>query len=237
MTRFGPCSRSPRIGIRYVPGREPWKTRHEDPETTHQLLTDLVYLIRDLAILCKPYIPETADRIAGFLGVDELRWDDLGSGSGLVSVGAPEILFKQLTDEEVDAYRERFAGSQSERADAAAADGPAADKPVAERFAEKVRLRAAKITAVEKHPKADRLYVEQLDDGSGEERQIVSGLVGHYEPEQLEGKTIIVVDNLKPAKLRGVLSQGMLLAASDEDSDGNERVDVLFLDDVEPGAR
>ncbi|MFW6291976.1 MAG: methionine--tRNA ligase, partial [Spirochaetota bacterium] len=104
-----------------------------------------------------------------------------------------------------------------------------------ERFAGKVRLRAARITAVEKHPKADRLYVERLDDGSGEERQIVSGLVGHYEPEQLEGRTIVVVDNLKPAKLRGVLSQGMLLAASDKDAEGNERVDVLFLDDVEPG--
>ncbi len=229
------------IGNKAFQDAEPWKTRHEDPDGTQQLLTDLVYLIRDLAILAKPYIPETADRIADFLGVDELRWDDLGTGSGLVSVGAPEILFKQLTDEEVAAYRERFAGSQSERADAAAAasgDGPsegAAEKPVAEQFAAKVRLRAARITGVEKHPKADRLYVEQLDDGSGEERQIVSGLVGHYEPEDLEGRTIIVVDNLKPAKLRGVLSQGMLLAASDEDSDGNERVDVLFLDDVEPG--
>lgn len=231
------------LGNKTFQNGEPWKTRTEDPEATLELLTDLVYLIRDLAILAKPYIPGTADRIAGFLGVEELTWADLGSRTGVTSVSAPEILFKQLADEEIAALRARFSGTQAERAaasaaaaaDAAAAPGASDERPVEQRFAEQVRLKAARITSVEKHPKADRLYVEQLDDGSGEERQIVSGLVGHYEPEELEGRTIIVVDNLKPAKLRGVKSEGMLLAASDTDADGNERVDVLFLDDAEPG--
>jgi methionyl-tRNA synthetase len=226
------------LGNKTFQDGEPWKTRKDDPDGTRVLLTELVYLIRDLAILARPYIPETAERIAGFLGVEELTWDALGTRTGIEQVSAPEILFKQLSDEDVAAYRERFSGSQAERraADAAAGEAGAEDtRPPEERFAEKVRLIAAKIMSVEKHPKADRLYVEQLDDGSGEERRIVSGLVGHYEPQELEGKTIIVVDNLKPAKLRGVKSQGMLLAASDEDEEGNERVDVLFLEGVEPG--
>ncbi|MFW5690104.1 MAG: methionine--tRNA ligase, partial [Spirochaetota bacterium] len=245
------------LGNKVFQDAEPWKTRHEEPEATRRLLTELVYLIRDLAILTKPYIPATSDRIAAFVGQHDLRWADLGTRTGLTRVVAPEILFKQLAVEDVAAYRERFAGSQAERADAAAAATgnsasgssqaeragakdpvPASDAPempVEQRFAERVRLIAAKITSVEKHPEADRLFVEALDDGSGEERQIVSGLVGHYEAEDLEGRTIIVVDNLKPAKLRGVKSQGMLLAASDKDAEGAERVDVLFLDDVEPG--
>ncbi|MFW5685254.1 MAG: methionine--tRNA ligase [Spirochaetota bacterium] len=247
------------LGNKTFQDAEPWKSRHDDPEGTQALLTELVYLIRDLAVLSSPYIPQTAERIAGFLGVAGLSWGDLGTRSGLSAVSAPEILFQQLSEDDVAAFRLRFSGSQAERAAAAAAAAgvPEGEDPAAgatgptqpaeaegrpeetrsleERFSETVRLVAAKITSVEKHPKADRLYVEQLDDGSGEERRIVSGLVGHYEADELEGRTIIVVDNLKPAKLRGVESEGMLLAASDKDAEGNERVDVLFLEDVEPG--
>ena len=224
------------LGNKTFQDGEPWKRRHEDPEGTLRLLTDLVYLIRDLAILVKPYIPETADRIAGFLGMSELTWSDLGRLSGISRVGRPEILFAQINEEDVERFRAAFSGSQSERA-AEAAAGAAAGAAASpeERFSREVRLVAARITGVEPHPKADRLYIEHIDDGSGEERQIVSGLVGHYEPGDLLGKTVIVVDNLKPAKLRGVVSQGMLLAASEKSEEGEERVDVLFLDDVEPG--
>ncbi|MCK4514303.1 MAG: class I tRNA ligase family protein, partial [Spirochaetaceae bacterium] len=223
------------LGNKTFQEAEPWKTRKDDPEGTAALLRDLVYLIRDLAILCKPYIPATADRIAGFLGVDELTWDSLGTLDGISVVKSHEILFAQLSDDEMAAYRERFSGSQAERKAAGndAAEVPA--QPDEVRFARSVRLIAAKITAVEKHPKADRLYIEQIDDGSGTERQIVSGLVAHYEADELNGKTVVIVDNLKPAKLRGVMSQGMLLAASDKDGEGSERVDVLFLEGIAPG--
>jgi len=231
------------LGNKVFQEAEPWKTRTTDPEGTEGLLRDLAYLLRDLAILCMPYIPETAERIAGYLNAGDLSWDRLGSLTGLEKVRAPEILFQQLSAEEIQTYRDRFSGSQDERkAERTEAGpdesetGPAAEQPVEERFAASVRLIAARILSVEKHPKADRLYIERIDDGSGEERQIVSGLVGHYEPSELEGRTIVLVDNLKPAKLRGTVSQGMLLAASDKDAEGNERVDVLFLDNVAPGA-
>jgi methionyl-tRNA synthetase len=111
---------------------------------------------------------------------------------------------------------------------------------VEERFRDTVALIAAKITEVEQHPEADKLYIERLDDGSEEGRTIVSGLVPHYRPDELLGRTIIVVSNLKPAKLRGVKSEGMLLAASARDGEGPdapEIVDVLFVDHVEPGTR
>jgi len=94
----------------------------------------------------------------------------------------------------------------------------------------RIDLRIAKITDVQKHPKADKLYIEKLDCGNGEERTIVSGLVPYYKPEELIGKNIILVYNLKPAKLRGVLSQVMLLAASQ-----GKEVGILHCPDAKPG--
>ncbi len=217
------------VGNKAFQDAEPWKTRHDDPEGTRQLLTDLVYLIRDLAILVKPFIPATAERIASFLGGVRMSWDALGETHGIARVNTPEILFKQLSDEEIAEHRERYSGSQAEREQA--------EQPDEARFSRHIKLTAARILSVEKHPKADRLFVEQVDDGSGEDRQIVSGLVGHYEADELVGKTVVIADNLKPAKLRGELSQGMLLAASAKGDDGEEIVDVIFLDEVEPGAR
>ncbi len=205
-----------------------------------------MYLIRDLAILIEPYVPATASRIRAMLGLDSLTWADLARADGVPSVSRAEILFEQLPDETIAELRVRFSGSQAERA-ARAADSAAGENPPAapeaspaERFRDTVELRAAKIVEIEQHPEADKLYIEKLDDGTEEGRTIVSGLVPHYAPEELLGRTIIVVANLKPAKLRGVKSHGMLLAASapaGDDEDAGEIVDVLFVDHVEPGTR
>jgi methionyl-tRNA synthetase len=227
------------LGNKRFQEKEPWKTRREDEEGTLKELTHLVYLIRDLAILIAPYLPDTSARICSFLRVKNLMWADLADLTGIESVGAPEILFRQLTDEEVDRYRRRFAGSQAERnggtgkPEEGAVETP---EPVETRFSRTVRLIAARILSVQPHPEADRLFIEEIDDGSGTSRTIVSGLVGHYEPDQLAGKTVVIVDNLKTAKLRGVKSEGMLLAASDTDEEGNERIEVLFVDQA-PGTK
>ena len=235
-------------GNRVFQAAEPWKTRTTDPDATHALLSDLVYLIRDLAILVEPYIPATAARIRGMLGQEELSWEQLAQPEGVGRVTSPEILFAQITDDHVAEMRARFSGSQAERAarDSASTtpeQGASMDTNEPgpeERFRDSVDLRAAKIVAVERHPEADKLYIEQLDDGTEDGRTIVSGLVPHYSEDELLGRTIIVVANLKPAKLRGVKSHGMLLAASaaqGDDADSSEIVDVLFVDHLEPGTR
>ena len=96
----------------------------------------------------------------------------------------------------------------------------------------KLDIRVAKVTSVENHPNADKLYVVKIDIG-GEERQLVAGLRPYYTPEQLAGRSIVVVVNIEPAVIRGVESQGMLLAAQD-----GERVMVLQPDaEAAPGAR
>jgi methionyl-tRNA synthetase len=239
------------LGNRAFQAAEPWKTKDSDPEGTKALLSHLVYLLRDLSILISPYIPDTAKRIAAFIGAPDADWKDLGRFGGLSAVSKPDILFAQLTDELVTKMRERFSGSQAERkvrdelaagtaeapAGATAGAGPTTDP--AEEFVSKVDLRAAKIVSVDRHPKADKLYVETVDDGETSERVIVSGLVPYYTADELSGRTVVLVNNLKPAKLRGVKSQGMLLAAEPEEGrEGDEgTVDVLFVDHATPGER
>ncbi|MFP4484280.1 MAG: methionine--tRNA ligase [Spirochaetaceae bacterium] len=253
-------------GNRIFQQAEPWKTRKDNPEATKALLHHLIYLVRDLAILISPYIPDTGKRIAERIGAAGTDWSDLRSREGIARIERPKLLFSQLEDDFIEALRERFSGTQAERkerpgerargagagGEATAGTEPAATAPAApagsaapegasapveERFRDQVDLRAARILEVERHPKADKLYIEKIDDGSGETRQIVSGLVPYYSEEDLQGKTIVLVHNLKPAKLRGVKSEGMLLAA-DGEYQGEQLVDVLFLDDsVQPGTR
>ncbi len=239
---------------------EPWKTRTEDPEKAASLMHDLCYLIRDITIMIHPYLPYFADRVASFFGhtvwsgsvhcgtssgsgkqeTGSLVWATLCNDTGLDRVHSPEIIFKPMDNQTMIAFRERFAGSQSERkeretmANEAKKEEPAAVDPVAV-FNEKIALKAAKIISVSRHPDADKLYIEKLDDGSGNERTIVSGLVPYFTEEELMGKTVIVADNLKPRKMRGVESQGMLLAASREEADGTETLEVLDVSWAAPG--
>jgi methionyl-tRNA synthetase len=231
---------------------EPWKLRESEPEKAKAVLSNLAYLVRDLAILTRPFIPSTADRIASFLGSELSDWSALGDTSVRLSLGDPEILFKQLDDTLIENLRQRFSGSQAERANRDNADAKQTADPapklskaekiarqdeglsLEERFTKRVELRVARITAIERHPDAEKLYVETLDDGSGEPRQIVSGLVPYYREEELLNRNIILVANLKPVKLRGVKSNGMLLAASSK-SDGTQRLEVIFADDASPG--
>jgi len=247
---------------------EPWKTRTSNPEAAASLLSDLCYILKDIAIMIEPYMPAAAKKIGDFLGMkigqDGLSWKDLGKLEGLSSVHSPEVLFAKLEDAHIEELRERYSGSQKDRKEkqeaveahsiqkaepssapkassepAAAKEKalPLADLPQEERFAKLVDLRAATIVKIERHPKADKLYIETLDDGSGAERVIVSGLVPFYKEEELLGKTIILVNNLKPAKLRGIESKGMLLAASRHGEEGKEAVEVLTAPWAKPGTR
>ncbi|HET6485766.1 MAG TPA: methionine--tRNA ligase [Spirochaetia bacterium] len=227
---------------------EPWKGVKENPQATARLIWNLTYLVRDLSILIRPYLPITSDRIGKTLGLAPTTWKDLGDPKGIERVEKPELLFARLEDKEVEALRQRFSGTQKERAQAAegaaAALGgtsptaaPAPTPPslspaeISAGFRGQVDLRVARIIEVKRHPKAEKLYIETVDLGT-EQRTIVSGLVPFYKEEELLGHNVVLVANLKPAVLRGVESNGMLLAASAGDT-----VEVLFLDDARPGDR
>jgi methionyl-tRNA synthetase len=207
------------LGNKRFQDEEPWKLVKEDREKTASLLRDLVYLIRDLAVLVHPYLPDTARRIHSFLGSEDAGADVLGVLSGIEKVQAPELLFRKLEDEEIENFRLKFSGGQA----------MAQASQSVQKFLSRVDLRVARITQVEKHPKADKLYIETVDLGD-ETRQIVSGLVPYYRAEELQGRSVLLVTNLESARLRGVESQGMLLAAQE-----GETVEVLFADHAQPG--
>jgi methionyl-tRNA synthetase len=209
------------LGNKAFQDAEPWKLVKEDRERAGALLRDLVFLVKDLAILISPYLPQTAGRIFSFLGLSAQSWDRLGRLEGIDRVSRPELLFRRLEDDEIEGFRLKFSGQLADRQ----ASG------VRDRFRAQVDLRVAKITAVERHPKADKLYIETVDLGT-ETRQIVSGLVPYYREEELLGRNIVLVANLQPARLRGVESNGMLLAAQDD-----KTVEVLFVPRGEPGDR
>lgn len=223
---------------------EPWKLRKSDPAAAAALLNTLVHLVRDLAVMSAPIIPETSRRILSFFGLEQQNWDDLGEKRGISEIIKPEILFQRLEDDRINELRDRFSGSQKEREardkeKKMAEEEKTEEQPsLLEQFSSKLDLRIAKIVEVERHPEADKLYIEKLDCGNGEERTIVSGLVPYYKPEELEGRHIVLAYNLKPAKLRGVKSHGMLLAAEDESLPEEERtVEVIFADWAEAGSR
>lgn len=231
------------IGNKAFQDGEPWRMRTENPEKAKNLIHDLTYLVRDLGILIGPYMPETSQRIASFFAHPSMYWKDLeasGGSKGLMNVTNPAILFEKLEDDRINALKERFSGSQKERKemDEKKAQEEKLNKaeqppePLDVQFRKKIRLIAARIVRIERHPEAEKLYIETLDTGNGTERTIVSGLVPFYREEQLLYRNIILVENLKPAKLRGIVSEGMLLAASEGDT-----VEVLFADHAAPGSR
>jgi methionyl-tRNA synthetase len=244
------------FGNKLIADSEPWKLIKTDPAETKRILANLVYLVRDLAIMMRPFIPGSAEKLGAMLGISpaQMVWSNLAKPGPLASETAmqtPEILFGKLEDKLIITMRERFTGSQAERQAREQAQtknaAPAKPAPSAaelsdsrsleDRFADQVELRVARIVEIKRHPDAEKLYIETLDDGSGTPRTIVSGLVAHYREDELLNRHILVVANLKPAKLRGVLSQGMLLAASEPKPEGGESLEVVFAGNAQVGER
>ena len=231
------------IGNKAFQDGEPWKVRKENPEKAAVLLRTLMYLIRDLAVMITPYMPSTGEKILSFISASGALWSDVGSFSGTLEVKEPELLFQKLEDERIKELRERYSGSQSERQERENKEenktmeqNTENKESLAEQFAHKVILKVSKIVNVEKHPGGDKLYILTLDCGEEEPRTIVSSIVPFYKAEELQGRNIVLVSNLKPANFRGVKSRGMLLAASDPTAeDPHSTCEVIFADDIAPG--
>lgn len=224
---------------------EPWKMRKENPEKAASLLRTLCFLIRDLGIMIEPFMPSTSEKIFSFFGDRKWTWQDLGSyDDPLETVGEISLLFSKLDDDFVSSLKDRFAGSQEDRKEKKENrkeekkmnnnNNVIENETIAHQFERRVTLKVARIAEVEKHPNGDLLYILHLDDGTEEGRTIVSSIVPYYKAEELDGKKIIVVANLKPANFRGVKSCGMLLAASDPNAPEHTTCEVLFADDDIP---
>ena len=235
---------------------EPWKTRTTEPEKAANLLFNLCYVIKDLMIMMNPYMPVYTQKVMSWFGKsiqeskvgfpvkEGLNWSDLGKTSGLNEIGESEIIFKPMDQKTMLSFREKFNGKQNKNK-ASENQGKSQKKskkepsvlPPEEQcdfFNKNIELKVAKILKIENNPEAEKLYIETLDDGSGKERIIQSGLREFLKPEELLGKNVIIVSNLQPRKIRGVESRGMLLAASFKDGE-KECVEVLEAPWAKPG--
>ena len=236
---------------------EPWKTRESDPAACAKLIHNLCYVIKDLMIMMNPYMPQYTQIVMGYLGKsiketqvgketkEGLDWSDLGNTAGLDKVGPTEVYFKPLDQKTMLAFREKFGGQKSAKVEnkeekkAKKSKSEPTVLPVdkqADFFNANIELTVAKILKVENNPEGEKLYIETLDDGSGTERIIQSGLRMYLKPEELLGKNIIVVSNLAPRTMRGVESRGMLLAGDYKDGD-KDCVEVLDVSWAKPGTK
>lgn len=207
---------------KYIDETEPWALAKDEAKKDRlaTVLYNLLESIRFAAVLLSSYMPETAEKI-----LDELSTSERDAASleefGNLECGhtvdpKPEILFARI---DVKEFMKTLEEDKKKEAKAAKkAEKKADDETKAEIGIEdftKVELKVGTIVSAEKHPKADRLLVEQIDLGD-ETRQIVSGIAKSFKPEEVVGKKVVVVTNLKPVSLRGVESQGMILCASND---------------------
>ncbi len=231
---------------KYIDETAPWILGKDESKKDRlaSVLYNLTEAIRVSAILLSPFMPSTSEKMLASLGCENTlcSWDDACyiARTEPLTVHKGENLFPRLDMEKELEYLEneraaKAAAAQPAEAPKAEEKKPEAKAEKAEGVAsiieigdfQKVNLRVAQIKACEPVPKADKLLRLTLDDGTEEGRQVVSGIAPWYKPEDLIGKKIVVVANLKPVKLRGVLSQGMILAADA----GENGVKVLFVDD------
>lgn len=218
------------VGNKAFQDGEPWKNRTENPAQSGSLLRTLIYLLRDLALLLQPFVPTASKQLLTYLNSEGATWQDMGVYSGIEKINKPDYLFRRLEDDLIDTLRERYSGSQASR------DKEKSEmESFAATFAEKVTLRVSRVAEVERHPEGDRLYILQLDTGGEEQTTIVSSIVPFYKEEELLGRNIVLVQNMKPANFRGVKSRGMLLAASDKDDNNHETCEVIFADQFAVG--
>ena len=234
---------------KYIDETAPWVLAKDEANKPRlaRVMYNLLETIRIAGVLLTPFMPESAEKIRVQIGAaeEQYNWETAGVYGTLpadVTVCKGPALFPRIDMNKEIAFLEDRMAKQVKEAEKAAKKAEKAAKKAAkedapagvaigiEDFA-KVELKTAKIIACEPVKKSDKLLCLQVEIGE-EKRQIVSGIAEYYKPEELVGKTVVVVANLKPAKLRGVESQGMILAA-----DAPEGVKVVFVDGIPSGCK
>lgn len=224
-----------RAGNKYLQDTEPWKVAKTDMERVATILNTAVQVCADLAVVCEPFMPFMSKRLSAMLSLHELSWslagrrDIVAAGTEL---GQPEFLFVKIEDSEIEAQINRLQESKRINAINAWKAAPQQTDVEFDTFT-KCDLRVGTVLECERVPKADKLLRFLIDDGL-EQRTIVSGIAKHYKPDELVGKQVCFIANLPPRKLKGVVSQGMILSA--EDRDGSLRL-ITPMAEVAPGAK
>ena len=225
-----------RIGNRYITECEPWKVWKTDPKRVETILNISLQLVANLAIAFEPFLPFSSEKLRKMINMPNFEWTQLGSTDLLKAgdqLGEPELLFEKIEDEVVEAQLKKLADTKKANEEASYQAAPVKPEVSFDDF-EKLDIRVGHIINCEKVKKSKKLLKFAIDDGSGVERTILSGIAAYYEPEQLIGKDVLFVANFAPRKMMGIESQGMILSAVN--FDGNLTVTSL-LGKVKPGSQ
>ena len=225
-----------RIGNRYITECEPWKVWKTDPKRVETILNISLQLVANLAIAFEPFLPFSSEKLRKMINMPNFEWTQLGSTDLLkagTQLGEPELLFEKIEDEVIERQLQKLADTKKANEEASYQAAPIKPEVSFDDF-EKLDIRVGHILNCEKVKKSKKLLKFTIDDGSGVERTICSGIAAYYEPEQLIGKDVLFVANFAPRKMMGIESQGMILSAVN--FDGTLNVTSL-LGKVKPGSQ
>ena len=224
-----------RLGNKYLQETEPWKLAKTDMARVETILNVALQICANIAIAFEPFLPFMSAKLSNMLGLEKLDWNTLGA-SDILAAGAgiapAELLFEKIEDAAIQAQIDRLEKTKEDNKINSWTPAPQQPDVDFDTFM-KLDIRVGTVLECQKVPKADKLLQFLIDDG-GEKRTIVSGIAKFYAPEDLVGKQVCFVSNFAPRKLKGVLSQGMILSA--ENADGSLVV-IGPTGPVAPGAQ
>ena len=207
-----------RLGNKYLADSEPWKLVKTDPERVKTILNVALQITANIAVAIEPFMPFTAEKVLKLLQIGKPGWDALGSTALLEAghvIGTPELLFEKIEDSVIEAQLEKLAATKQANLAAEMGKEVTPQKEVVsfDDFG-KMDIRVVTIKEAEKIAKTKKLLKLTIDTGI-DTRTIVSGIAEYYTPEELVGRQVLVLGNLEPRELKGVLSQGMILMGQD----------------------
>lgn len=229
-----------RIGNKYITECEPWKVWKTDPKRVETILNISLQLVANLAIAFEPFLPFSSKDLREMLNLETFDWNELGS-TDLLEAGHqlndPHLLFQKIEDEEIQKQLDKLeATKKANEAAKASADYKAKPFKTNIPFSdfEKLDIRVGHIKDVKTVKKSNKLLQFTIDDGSDNDRTILSGIAKFYKPEDLKGKDVLFIANLEPRKIMGVESQGMILSAVNFDDSLSV---TTTLNSVKPGSQ
>jgi len=226
-----------RIGNKYIADCEPWKVWKTDQKRVETILNISLQLTANLAIAFEPFLPFSSAKLRQMLNMENFDWEQLGR-TDLLEAGhqlaEPELLFEKIDDSVIEAQVQKLLDTKKANEQAQWKPAPFKDTVSFETF-EKLDIRVGLVKACQAVPKSKKLLQFTIDDGTGTDRTICSGIASYYkDPQELVGKRILFVANFAPRKMMGIESQGMILSAVDSD----ESLSVVSTSkDVKPGSQ
>lgn len=225
-----------RIGNKYITDCEPWHVAKTDMERVKTILYISLQLVANLEIAFEPFLPFSSAKLREMLNIKETDWAQLGSTELLKpghQLGTPALLFEKIEDDAINAQLQKLEDTKKANEAASYVAAPVKENVDFDTF-EKLDIRVGHIKDCQKVKKSKKLLQFTIDDGSGTDRTILSGIAAYYEPEQLIGKDVLFVANFAPRKMMGIESQGMILSAVNFDGKLNV---TSVLGDVKPGSQ